>query len=70
MGNLSRQMQLTALLALLPPVPLSSFAAAIQGSARSPPQHGRMHLEADLSRDAGALDQLAKASDCERCTPL
>ena len=29
-----------------------------------------MHLEADLGRDAGALDQLAEASDCERCTPL
>jgi hypothetical protein len=25
---------------------------------------------ADLSRDAGALDQLAEASDCERCTAL
>ena len=28
------------------------------------------HLEADLGRDAGALDRLAEASDCERCTPL
>ena len=28
-----------------------------------------MHLEADLGRDAGALDQLAEASDCER-SPL
>ena len=27
-------------------------------------------FEADLGRDAGALDQLAEASDCERCTPL
>jgi hypothetical protein len=24
-----------------------------------------MHLEADLSRDAGALDQLAEASECD-----
>jgi hypothetical protein len=30
-------------------------------------QHVRMRLEADLDRDAGALDQLAEASDCERC---
>jgi hypothetical protein len=29
-----------------------------------------MHLEADLSRDAGALDQLAEASECERCILL
>ena len=29
-----------------------------------------MHLEANLGRDTGALDQLAKATDCERCTPL
>ena len=29
-----------------------------------------MHLEAELGRDAGALDQPAEASDCERCTPL
>ena len=30
----------------------------------------QMYLEADLGRDAGALDQLAAASDCERCTLL
>ena len=29
-----------------------------------------MHLEADLGRDAGALDQLAEAGDCERCVPF
>ena len=31
-------------------------------------QHVRMH-KADLGRDAGALDRLAEASDCERCRP-
>ena len=29
-----------------------------------------MHLEADLGRDAGALDQLGEANDCERCAPF
>ena len=28
---------------------------------------GHMHLEADLGRDAGALDQLGQ---CERCVPF
>ena len=30
----------------------------------------RMHPEADLGRDAGALDQLAEASNGERRAPL
>ena len=33
-------------------------------------QHVGCTFEADLGRDVGALDQLAEASDCERCTAL
>jgi len=29
----------------------------------------RMHLEVDLGREAGALDQLGQARDGERCAP-
>ena len=51
-------------------LPAGCFGRLVPGATVHGVSRVRMHLEADLGRDAGALDQLAEASDCERCTPL
>ena len=43
------------------------FGRLVPGATVHRGHFGRV-LEADLGRDVGALDQLAEASDCERCT--